>query len=73
MPYPFRVAENVYNLFICVKDKAIEEVSFVLLHFEGTDEDKLGFLKANVDRDYKTADRYSPGRTCVYFGFRARV
>jgi hypothetical protein len=58
MPYPFLVAETVYNLFIYVNNHMIDEVGFVLHHLEGADEDKLSILKANVDPDYKTADRY---------------
>ena len=54
----FTVAETVYNLLIFVNKMIIEEVGFVLHHLEGTDEDKLSVLRANVDCDYKTADRY---------------
>jgi hypothetical protein len=51
------MTEKTFNLFIFVEDDIIHELGVVVHEQEGTDQEKLAFLKNQVVADFKKAIR----------------
>ena len=44
--------EKIFNLFIYTNGDVIDQLGVVVHEMEGSDEEKLAFLKSAVDNDY---------------------
>ena len=49
--------ERIFNLFIYTNGDVIEQLGVVVHEMEGSDEEKLAFLRKAVDYDYKVAEK----------------
>ena len=47
--------EKILNLFIYTNGKIIDQLGYIVHELEGTDEEKIAFLKNTVNSDYKVA------------------
>jgi hypothetical protein len=51
--------ELIFNIFLYIDNNIINKIGVVCHNIEGTDDEKISFLKQNVVFDYKHANRYS--------------
>lgn len=57
--------EKIFNLFIYTNGKNIDQLGFVVHELDGTDEEKILFLRNSVRSDYKVADKANI-KSCSY-------
>ena len=49
--------EKIFNLFIYTNGDVIDQIGFVVHEMDGSDEEKITYLRDSVDHDYKIAEK----------------
>lgn len=69
------MTETVYNLYLIINKKAVTNLGHILYEIDGTEEQKLKFLKEAASRDYKKSKltKAPPGLTIEKCNAMARL
>lgn len=65
--------EEIYNLFVFFERHAIKALGVAVHDLDGTDDQKIEFLRSRVDQDHASAKRYAPMGSLSTEGYEARL